>query len=714
MSGGRTSKLAEAVRLHQAGQLVEAERRYRRHLREHRKDAEALYLLGALKLQTGDGTEGLAQLRRAVALVPSASHFLETLANGDETFGVVEAALAHTTRALAAVITPGSLVRRARLLFRLGRYDAALAAFEMAARLGAGGPAVRLDIAFCLRRLGRWAEAEAGYRALVTTADLSVDALVGLAETAEETGRPAGALLPLRRAVSLVPAHLPARLKQAGVLLKLGDADAAAAIAASVLAILPQGNEAASLRIVGLSQLGAAFRSRGRNGEAAAWLRRLQALAPGDADNWANLADVARKVSRPETAAAFGGRALVASPDHLGGLVNRALALADLERSDEALSCLRRALALAPHDAATWSDLDGPLRARGDWRRLEVVLRRAVAIDPGLATPRYMMGTAALTQGDLRRGWELYRWRFASPTIQQRRPFDLPWWGGAPLAGRLLAWGEQGVGDEILHAGLFADLVERRVRAIVECDPRLVSIFERSFPDLAFVARSDPPDLRLLAPDVVAQIPLGDLPSLFRPNIAAFQRPPGFLIPRADRLAACRDWLAALGPGLKVGIAWRSSRRDAISRRLHTDLSQWGPILTVAGARFVNLQYGRCEDELTAAESRLGTAVNRCPGLDLFDDLEGVLALSSALDLIISTITTAHVPGAAAGTPTWLLLSRLDYYALGADRHPWLPATRGFVREVGSDWSIPIAAAAMALSRLLAGDEVERRRLIRG
>ncbi len=709
MSGGLHASLAKAVRLHQSGQLDEAERHYRRHLKEHRKDAEAFYLLGALRLQKGDAQEGMAQLRRAIVLLPSVPHFLETLASGGEALGLFEAALAHVTHARAIGASPGSLLQRARLLFQLRRYGEAHGAFEAAARSGVGGPAVGLDVALCLRQLGRWTEAEAVYRSLMVTADTVVEALVGLADTAEDSGRPGDAVGTLRRAVAVMPGNLGARLKQAGALFRLGGAIPAVGVASSVLAVLPKGPEADPLRIATLSLLGAAYRELGRHKEAVGATRRFLALAPGDPDGWANVADVAGKLSGPETGVVFAGRALVLMPGHVGGLVNRALALVDLERESEALSCLRRALALVPGNPSTWSDLDGPLRARGDWSALDTALRRAVAIDPGLATAWYMMATAALTLGDLGRGWPLYRWRFTSPKIQQRRPFDLPWWDGKPLAGRLLAWGEQGVGDEMLHAGLFSDLVERGVKAIIECDRRLVPIFERSFPELAFVARRDPPDAQLLAPDIAAQIPLGDLPALFRPDLASFDRRPDFLIPDAERLAACRDWLSTLGPGPKVGIAWRSSRKDPSSRRLHTELGEWGPILAVAGAHFVNLQYGDCQDEIADAESRFGAAIHRCPGLDLFSDLEGVLALSSGLDLTISTITTAHVLGAASGTPTWLLLSRLDYYALGQDRHPWLPSTRGFVREVGSDWSAPISAAAGMLEGWVA-ESIERTR----
>lgn len=704
---GAAAKLAEAVRLHQSGRLDEAERRYRRHLRDHRKDAETLYLLGALRLQKGDAGEGLAHLRRAVALQPSAPHFHETLASGGETFGAFEAALAHATHALAVRISPGPLLQRARLLFQLERYEAALAAFEAAARLGVGGAAVRLDAALCLRRLGRWAEAEAAYRSLTATADLAVDALVGLAETAEEAGRPADAVQPLRRAVAMAPAHLPARLKQAAALLKLEDTASAAGIAASVLAILPRDPGADSTRVAGLSVLAAALRAERRAGEAMKPMRRLLALEPAQADAWSNAADLASKSADSGRAERLAGRALTIDPGHVGALENRALALASLERSGEALSHLRRAIALQPANKTALSNFHGPLVALKQWRPLDTILKRAIAIDPAFATAWYMRGSAALTRGDLRTGWPLYLWRFRSPTIQVPRPFDLPWWDGEPPAGRLLVWAEQGVGDEMAHAGMLRDLVERGVPAIVECDRRLVSILARSFPPLEVVARRDPPDARLRARDVSAQAAMGDLARHYRHEISEFPRDRGYLIPDAERLAASRSWLSGLGSGLKVGIAWRSGRVDAETLRFHVALAACRPILSMPGCIFVNLQYGDCRQEIEGVAREFGIEIRSMPGLDLKEDLEGLLALSAALDVTVSTASASGSLAGASGRPVIQLLAGHDYLALACDRYPWFPRSTGSVRLHGESWEAAIGKAAAALEPHLAGRNPE-------
>ena len=102
------------------------------------------------------------------------------------------------------------------------------------------------------------------------------------------------------------------------------------------------------------------------------------------------------------------------------------------------------------------------------------------------------------------------------------RAYPQPLWTGEKLAsGRLLIWGEQGVGDEIMFAGLIPDVIRTGNRCILDCDARLKPLFVRSFPEVDVVSRHDGaghnPEL-----DIAAHLPSGSLPGLFRATDAAF------------------------------------------------------------------------------------------------------------------------------------------------------------------------------------------------
>ena len=70
---GRT--LASASELHQAGQLAQAERLYREVLAGDPANAQATHFLGMCLFQAGCRDEGMAALRRSVALAPANGTF---------------------------------------------------------------------------------------------------------------------------------------------------------------------------------------------------------------------------------------------------------------------------------------------------------------------------------------------------------------------------------------------------------------------------------------------------------------------------------------------------------------------------------------------------------------------------------------------------------------------------------------------------------------
>ena len=41
---------------------------------------------------------------------------------------------------------------------------------------------------------------------------------------------------------------------------------------------------------------------------------------------------------------------------------------------------------------------------------------------------------------------------------------------------------EQGVGDEILYSSMYGDLLNDIDNVVIECDPRLLNLYKRSFP----------------------------------------------------------------------------------------------------------------------------------------------------------------------------------------------------------------------------------------
>ena len=91
-----------------------------------------------------------------------------------------------------------------------------------------------------------------------------------------------------------------------------------------------------------------------------------------------------------------------------------------------------------------------------------------------------------LLQEDFATGWHNFERRWQSTDHDTpRRIYQEPAWAGEKLSsGSLLIWGEQGIGDEIMFAGLIPDVIRTGNHCILDCDARLKALFTRSFPEV--------------------------------------------------------------------------------------------------------------------------------------------------------------------------------------------------------------------------------------
>ncbi|GLR79964.1 tetratricopeptide repeat protein (plasmid) [Azospirillum oryzae] len=522
-----------------------------------------------------------------------------------------------------------------------------------------------------------------------------------------------------RKAVAASPTH-PAAWTNGGLtLLRLGRVEAAIQWQRRAVSLNPTFPEA-------LSNLGVALQAGGFPAEAATLHRRVVRLRPLLAEGWGNLAAAllaARRFAEAETACI---RAAVLAPSLAGMLITAGGASKGQGRFAEAVRQCRRALRIAPASAKGWSNLGMALAGLGLWNDALHAHRRATALapdlpevlvnhghgllmrgerrpardwterclrlTPGRADARMNRALLRLAAGDLTGGWDDYAHRFATGDAAPRR-FTIPEWRGEPLAGRrILVWGEQGLGDEIMFGTALPDLLRRSGRLIVECDPRLTGLFARALPGAEVRApMADPRDADCHAP-------MGNIAARLRPALRHFPSTAPLFTADPRLAAEWRSRLEALAPGLRVGICWRSSRMTADRAGTYSRIDQWGPVLAVPGVTFVSLQYDGHEAEREDALHCFGTVLHHWPDLDQRRDLEGVAALISGLDLVISAPTAVGELAAALGIPVWRIAGAGDWSALGTAVRPWFPSMA--LTGHAGDHGVTLGAVAQRLQRL--------------
>jgi tetratricopeptide (TPR) repeat protein len=580
-----------------------------------------------------------------------------------------------------------TLYELARSHCEQGRIDEGIALLQQAIAADPQHARAHQLLGMALGRVGRHAEALAaldraieigGTGATAVTHGSRGDALVAL-------GRLDEALASFDRALSLAPNSAPDWCNRGAVLYDLGRYEDAIASYDRAVSLQPDFAEAHCNRGTALERLG-------RHADAVASYDDALAVQPDYVDALSNRATAFDQIDgRRQEALASANAALAIDAEHRGALITRGIILRKLGRSAEALASCDRALAMAPND------LDA-LIARADilidlerFEQAIEALDRVIAINPDAVESKWNKSVLCLGLGRFIEGWELYEHRWAGAKGLVPRDYFQPRWNGNRLDGTLLVWGEQGLGDEILHSSMIPDLTERTSSLVLEAEPRLVPLFRRSFPSVKVIGLAP----ALYGDRVDAQTPLGSLGKHFRASWDAFpRRERGYLVADSIRAQELRRRLAHDGR-LVIGLSW-ISKAPIGGQSKSAKLRDFETLLRLPGCRFVDLQYGDTLAERDAIKREVGIEVIRVPDIDNTNDIDGLAALMSACDLVVTVSnTTAHLAG-ALGRPTWVMVphghARIWYWFMNQVNSPWYPRARVFRQRSGQSWRDVVAA----------------------
>ena len=208
-------------------------------------------------------------------------------------------------------------------------------------------------------------------------------------------------------------------------------------------------------------------------------------------------------------------------------------------------------------------------------------------------------------------------------------------------------------------------------------------------PDYEFIDRNDH-----LSDDMYgSHIPMGSLGQFFRKDIADFSRTlRPYIFDDKGRTANIKTG-ELFKEKLTCGLSWRSTNKT-IGHAKSLNLSQFSEIIKNSKYNFVNLQYGDTKSELNDLAQCYGSLVHNIEGIELFNDVDGLLSIIQACDLVItSSNSTAHLAG-AIGKETLLLVpysrGKIWYWHDVEGRSLWYPSIRIFRQKSYGDWAAPL------------------------
>lgn len=347
---------------------------------------------------------------------------------------------------------------------------------------------------------------------------------------------------------------------------------------------------------------------------------------------------------------------------------------------EKAMAALRESMKGKNPSAKGIANFAGMYVEAGEPQKCIDLCRRSLKLEPDLALAHWNLSLVLLGEGRWAEGWDEYEWGMRDGGMRVERAIGgLPQWDGTP--GKTVAvYGEQGLGDEILFASMLPDLMKTNT-VVLECHPRLVTLFQNSFPGLKVYGTRKDDEIHWLDDQPLDyQISIGSLGKFYRRSREAF---PGTPYLKADSLPR--------GDKFRVGISWTGGMKAGRILKRTVPLSWWKSILDVRDVEFVSLQYTDCKDEIDAVNA-LGYDIKVMDEYVKAEDYNETARLVKSCDLVISVATSVYHLAGALGVPAWVMVpNNPPWREQRQGGIPWYRSVRAYRQpESEADAWIPV------------------------
>jgi tetratricopeptide (TPR) repeat protein len=469
----------------------------------------------------------------------------------------------------------------------------------------------------------------------------------------------------------------------------LGDYEAVHGAAGTAVEVAPDNANAWYMLGLAGDRLG-----RGDGGLAA--MQRAVSLMPDRADYKAALAVILQKSGDFESSERYALEVLRGDANNSDAWVVLAQCHFKRRAFAEGLEAYARAEALKPDNAAIWINRAVALRELGRTEEAVRNSRRGIELAPENPEGHFNLSLLLLTLGQFDEGWKEYRWRMdprRKPSERVELPsLKKPMWQGEPLDGKtLLLMPEQGFGDWIQFVRYAALIRERGGSAAAAVHNPLYRLF-KTMPALAKVYR----DGEAIEHYDYWALPLS-LPQFLGTETGyGVQRylhaPPELVGPWAARIGGC----ARTEPSGKplIGLVWEGRGVHPRDAARSVAIAKLATLLLDERYDWVALQHG----DKYAQGYQVGPRLIHNLGKQVADFAD-TAAILSQLDLLISIDSApVHLAG-ALGVPCWVMLDAAPDWRWGlqGETTPWYPSLRLFRQEKAGDWGVVVGRLAREL-----------------
>ena len=450
-----------------------------------------------------------------------------------------------------------------------------------------------------------------------------------------------------------------------------------------------------------LKAIGSVYNQMNKPDEAINAYERVLKLNPEYKEVINNLGNIHLSLKNFEKAVSAYERALEIDPHYSDAMNNLANALKDMEYLDEAIFYYEQAIEAPNARVELYSNYGVALKDRGYFDKAMKMLNVALEKKPEYPDAEWNKALVHLSNGDFSQGWDAYEWRWQSTNFDSKYlQTSKPIWSGNKE--RVLIWPEQGLGDQIMFSTLFAEFAKKCSLAIFQIDPRLITLFRRTYPEYHFI----PSNKSLAENEYDSHIPMGSLPKYLRRSKEDFKTSEARLL--SVDLTSKNGIRQAFRLGRKqlIGISWKSKNIDTGLRR-SLELQNFMEAFNDKDVELVSLQYGDTKDEIKRLYETTGIAIKTIDQIDTFSDIDKLASLIACCDEVVTIDNSTVHLAAAVGVRTHLLLPSVCDWRWFAHHHGslWYRDLNIYKRNEYQKWDdiLPLVNKALCSGQNITG-----------
>ena len=407
-----------------------------------------------------------------------------------------------------------------------------------------------------------------------------------------------------------------------------------------------------------LQLLGVLFAQIKKYSEAIKFLTKALEINPNHATTHNNKGITLKELNRLDEALLSYDTAIIIKSDYFEAYSNRGNVLQSLKRFEEALLSYDKAIEIRPDYVKALCNRGNTLQRLKRLNDARTSYHKAIMIDPEFVDAHWNLSCCNLRLGNFSDGWQGYKWRLKIEGVSaEPLKSNKPSWDFKKTNKRILLSTEQGVGDIIFFSRFLSDIQKDIPNILVQIDKRLVSLLQRSLPQITFY----PTGINVSESDYDFHAPIASLGQYFNSSKMNFLKSNNhYLISDKKKTQDIRNTLSTENK-LLCGISWKS-KSAANGPEKSLPLEKMATIFDSKNIRLVNLQYGEAKKDISALSALSDIEMMQYSSIDNLNDLDGLTSLIDACDFIVTVDNVNIQIAAALGKKSFLLLSYFPHF----------------------------------------------------